>query len=247
MTTTISFSKDDDVTIIRDGKLLYPPEAQAFTDGATPKVDSKFEKFGHSWKRNASDYEHAINELDADGLRFILREGDMRDGSDATNKRERAEISGSDFAGPLSGIYDFDFTVTVQAYDGSTSWSSLVQLITDDSDPDLAYQPLLKMQARPSEERITLNAYVPDFVELGSIPLLPLQAATTVRLTISFDNGYVRWAVNGETIHSGTVEGLDLVGQTPALVYPKVGAYRQGPVSGTAVNDFHAVSFKRRD
>ena len=246
MTTRISFDKDDEVTIVRAGAQLYPPAAELFANNTMPKSDNAFEKFGRQWKRNASGYENAINELDTGGLRFILREGDMRDGDDAEKKRERAEISGSDFAGPLSGIYDLDATLTVQTYDGAASWSSLIQVITDDSDPELCYQPLLKMQARPTLDRITLDAYLPAFAELCSIPLFPVQATTAVRISINFDTGYVRWAINGETKHSGIVAGLDFAGQTAARVYPKVGAYRQGPVSGTAVNDFHSVTFERR-
>lgn len=58
------------------------------------------------------------------------------------------------------------------------------------------------MPVCPREERITLNSYRPAFEVPGCILLFPLQVATAVRLTVGFDNGYARWAVNGAVIHS---------------------------------------------
>lgn len=247
MTTVFSFGKEDDVTVIRDGIILHPEASEVFARDTASLTDGSFEKFEKNWKRNASDYENAISDLGDGGLRFILRQGDMRAGADAAKLRERAEISGSDFATPLAGTYDFDFTVCVQAYDNASSWSSLVQILTDDTDPDMAYQPLIKMQTRPSEGRITLNTYLPEFQEIGSIPTLPVQKDHKVRITVNFETGYMRWAVDGQTILSDVVEGMDIAGQNSAQIYPKLGAYREGPVTQTAVTDFHAVSFAQRD
>ncbi|WP_341368968.1 hypothetical protein [Yoonia sp. BS5-3] len=246
MSSVFSFSKDDDVTILRDGEVIYPAASSLFAREGVALTEDSFEKFGQTWKRNASDYENAIADLGADGLRFILREGDMRSGSDASKLRERAEISGSGFASDLAGTTDFDFTICVRAYDNASTWSSLVQILTDDSDPDLSYQPLVKMQTRPAEAHITLNTYLPAFAEIARIPLLPLNEPHRMRITVNFETGYIRWAVNGETIVSTKVAGMDIAGQSDAGIYPKLGAYREGPVTETAVTDFNAVSFVSR-
>ena len=235
------------VTVIRDGALLHPEASETFASDTASLTEDSFNRFDKTWKRNASDYENAINDLGDGGLRFILRQGDMPAGSDQAKLRERAEISGSAFATPLAGTYDFDFTVSVQAYDNAPSWSSLAQILTDDTDPDLTYRPLVKMQTRPSEGRITLNTYLPEFQEVGSIPMLPVQTPHKVRITVNFETGYMRWVVDGQTIVSGIVTGMDLAGQNSARIYPKLGAYREGPVTQTAVTDFHAVSFVQRN
>ena len=237
MTTRIDFNTGDDVDVYRDGVIMHPAPEVFYSRGVTANNGNAVSAFGADWKRNASDYRGAINDMDDGGVRFILRRGDMRD-ADVSKLRERSELSGSGFAGPISGTYDADFTVTPHTYD-SANWSSMVQIITT------KYQPLLKVQARSDRGVITLDGFLPEFEEVASIPLLAVGSRNKMHITVSFETGYVHWFVNGATVYSGVLPGLAISGHSDD-VYFKFGAYREGSVLETTVTDFHDVSFKRR-
>lgn len=242
--TQVNFNTGDKVSVYKDGELLYPIPAEHPTVYAEPNMSESFTAFGANWKRNASDYEYAISDLEDGSQRFILRPGDMREGSDTNNLRERAEASGSDNAEPISGIFDADFHYTPHAYD-SASWSSIVQIITDDTDPSLSYQPLIKMQHRNGV--LTLDAYGPgQFTNIATIAAPQLGEDKFVRITVDFSSGYVRWALDNATMFSGQVSMLAIEGQTSGNVYFKYGAYREGGVPETVITDFHSVTFEKR-